>query len=176
MPQVLARFPQARLLLAGDGELRVSLEAETLRLGIANSVQFLGYRHDVPDLLQAADLFVMPSYMEGLGTTLIDAMFARAPIVAAAAGGIPEVVGRGSDGEEPVALMVPPRDSAGLAAAISQALADLPALRGIVDRAELRAQQRFTARQMVEGTLAVYREVLASAQPAAIAKSRARAA
>ena len=189
LPAVLARFPQVRLMLAGDGELRDALEAETRKLGIAHSVAFLGFRRDVPDLLRAADLFVMPSHMEGLCSTLIDAMFARVPIVATRAGGIPEVLGGDSGTKSLAAKLVPPRDPAALAAAINEALAALSepspsasceqsrtgrgqgegaelssnaALREMLDHAEARAARLFTADKMVEGTLAVYEEVLAA--------------
>ena len=109
MPAVLAKFPQVRLMLAGDGELRDALEAETRRLGISQTVAFLGFRDDVPDLLRAADLFVIPSHMEGLCSTLIDAMFARVPIVATRAGGIPEVLGGEAGTKSLAAKLVPPR-------------------------------------------------------------------
>jgi glycosyltransferase involved in cell wall biosynthesis len=162
LPAVLAKFPQVRLMLAGDGELRDALEAETRKLGIAHSVAFLGFRRDVPDLLRAADLFVIPSHMEGLCSTLIDAMFARVPIVATRAGGIPEVLGGDGGTKSLAAKLVPPRDPTALAAAINDALVNLPALREMLDYAEARAARLFTADKMVEGTLAVYEEVLAA--------------
>lgn len=164
MPKVLAQIPEARLVLAGDGELREPLEAQARCLKITDAVKFLGYRHDVPDLLQAADLFVMPSHLEGLCSTLIDAMFARVPIVATTAGGIPEVLGCNPAGDLPVAMLVPPRDSTALANAMINALTNLPTLREMADRAELRAEKQFTAQRMVEDTLAVYREVLTGAR------------
>ncbi len=163
LPAVLAKFPQVRLMLAGDGELRNALEAQARQLGISHSVAFLGFRRDVPDLLRAADLFVMSSHMEGLCSTLIEAMFARVPIIATTAGGIPEVLG-GASGEKRSAMLVPPRDPAALATAINDALANLPAMREMVDHAERRAERFFTADKMVDGTLAVYEELLAAGQ------------
>ena len=162
MPEVLARFPRTRLMLAGDGDLRQQLETQASRLGIAHAIRFLGYRQDVPDLLRAADLFVMPSHLEGLCSTLIDAMFAGAPIVATTAGGIPEVLGDNGPANARVAILVPPRDPVTLATALNNALTDLPALREMAERAELRAEQHFTAQRMVEETIAVYHEVLAT--------------
>ena len=112
----------------GDGDLRSQFEEEARGVGVSQAVRFLGYRHDVPDLLHAADLFVMPSHLEGLCSTLIDAMFAEVPIVATTAGGIPEVLD-GVPGEPPVAMLVPPRQPEPLANAIIKALSDLPALK-----------------------------------------------
>ena len=161
MPAVLKQFPRAQLLLAGDGDLRGALEAEAKSLGIVESVQFLGYRTDVPDLLKAADLFVMPSHMEGLCTSLLDVVFARAPIVACAAGGIPEILGQHAIDGPPVGRLVAPSDPAALAQGIVDSLTNPAELRARIDRAERRAERFFTADRMVENTLAVYREVLA---------------
>lgn len=161
MPAVLAKYPHACLALAGDGDLRRDLQARAAQLGIPSRVRFLGYRDDVPDLLAACDLFVMPSHLEGLCSSLIDVMFAQRPIVATQAGGIPELVGRGPEGDEPVAHLVPPRDPAGLSHAICRALAAPAELAKMTQRALDRAQNCFTVDCMVEATLQVYRDALA---------------
>jgi glycosyltransferase involved in cell wall biosynthesis len=92
LPEVLAHYPKLRVAFVGDGEIAASLKAQVTRLGLESCTMFLGYRHDVPDMIQAADLFVMPSLTEGLGTSLLDAMFARVPIVTTGAGGIADVI------------------------------------------------------------------------------------
>ena len=163
MPAVLEKFPRVQLLLAGDGDLRGALEAEAKALRIAESVRFLGYRTDVPDLLKAADLFVMPSHMEGLCTSLIDVIFARAPIVACEAGGIPEILRQHPMDGAPVGRLVAPRNPTALAEGIVDCLQNPTDLRTRIDRAERRAERFFTADRMVENTLAVYGEVLAGA-------------
>ncbi|MHC4989992.1 MAG: glycosyltransferase [Planctomycetota bacterium] len=157
--QVLASFPSVRLALAGEGKLRRRLEATARQLGVDHAVRFLGYRLDVPDLLQAADLFVMPSRVEPLGSSLIDAMLARVPIVATLTGGIPELVGQ-IDAQPGVALLAPPGDPAGLAEAIMAALSDPVLCCRICDEAERRARRLFTAERMVDHTIEVYRELL----------------
>lgn len=164
MPRVLAEIRQrpVLLVLAGDGELRTPLEAEVRAAGLEQAVRFLGFRPDVPDLLHAADLFVLPSHLEGLCSTLIDVMIARTPIVTTTAGGIPDLVGP-VDGEPEIACLVPPKDPAALAQAIVSAIRDLPALSSMVERAETRALHRFTDSQMVDGTLQVYYELAAGA-------------
>ncbi len=160
LPEVLRNHPEAIAVLAGDGELRGRLEAQARSLGIDRQVRFVGYRQDVPDLVQAADLFVLPSHTEALGSSLIDAMLAARPIVTTTAGGIPEVTGSGDRPGEPLAWTVPPRDCRALARAILAAL-DCPRERQErSDRARRRAEELFTAERMVEGTLEVYREVL----------------
>lgn len=159
MPAILAQFPHAQLVLAGDGELRETLEAQARELSLGDRVRFLGFRPDVPDLLNAADLFIMPSHMEGLCSSLLDVMFARTPIVATTAGGIPEILGRASQGETPVAWLVPPRDPDALAQAVIAALTNNLRRCELVDLAAARAGS-FTADAMVDGTLAVYRELV----------------
>lgn len=162
MPQVLARHPETLCALAGDGELRRELEGLADDLGIAHRVRWLGFRPDVPDLIQAADLFVVPSHTEGLCSTLIAAMLAARPIVATTAGGIIEALGAyGSGNEAATAWLTPPRDAAGLAGAILSAL-NAPmaerAARGA--NARKRAEELFTAQHMVTRTLDVYAEFL----------------
>jgi glycosyltransferase involved in cell wall biosynthesis len=147
--------------LSGDGELRESLEAEASRLGVKDLVRFLGYRDDVPDLLAACDLFVFASHLEGLGSSLIDVMFARRPIVSTSAGGIPDLLGDRGASDAAVARLVPPRNSQALAEAICKSLANPLAMQPLVDRAETRALADFSAQRMVDKTLAVYRDVLA---------------
>lgn len=162
MPAVVNAEPRVQLLLAGDGELRSTLEELAERLKIQRRVRFLGYRDDVPDLIHAADLFVFPSHMEGMGSTLVDVMFAKTPIVTTSAGGIPDVTGSGDAGTEPTAWVVPPRDPAALSAAIIDALASPHRRAERADRAYCRAQSLFTADHMVEATLDVYRDFLQS--------------
>jgi glycosyltransferase involved in cell wall biosynthesis len=160
LPTVLQSRAEICVALVGDGKLSGELKAEAEQLGIETRVRFLGYRDDVPDLIQAADLFVFPSHMEGLGSTLIDAMLAGRAIVTTTAGGIPDLTGSDDGDAEPVAWTVPPRDPEALAEAIRDAF-ESPEKRALFEqRARQRAEQRFTADQMIESTLCVYRELL----------------
>ncbi|MEZ4729000.1 MAG: glycosyltransferase [Caldilineaceae bacterium] len=84
MPIVLQHFPDARLLIAGEGHDRPRLVQAIKRQGLENAVHLLGMRHDIPILLQLADLFVFPSHYEGHPGALIEAMVAARPIVASA--------------------------------------------------------------------------------------------
>jgi glycosyltransferase involved in cell wall biosynthesis len=169
VPAVLTRHPHAVFVLAGDGPLRPALQRQAHQLGITKNMRFLGYRRDVPDLLAACDLFAFPSHTEGLGSTLIEAMLAQRPIVATSAGGIPDLVGPGPHGDDPVAYVVPPDDSDALSDAIQRALAAPGQSASFAQRGYHRAWTRFTTDRMVEGTLAVYRELL----PTAINRSSA---
>ncbi len=117
MPAVLAANRDVRLLVAGDGHLHRSLRQQAAPLG--DRVAFLGVREDVPALIASADVFVFPSLWEGQGNALLEAMAIGAPIVATAIPSTLETVAH-----EESALLVPPADTAALAAAVNRLLAD----------------------------------------------------
>jgi L-malate glycosyltransferase len=152
---VVRQVPDARFVIAGEGELRAALERQIKDHHLEKHVLLLGFRPDVLSLHKAFDLFVMSSVTEGLGTSLLDAMACEKPIVATNAGGIPEVVLEGTTG-----LLVPPRDHAAMAAAIVRLLKD-PALRDRMGAAGLRVvREKFSAERMVQDTLKVYQAVM----------------
>lgn len=113
--------PGATLVLAGDGPDRGSLERMAHELGLRSRVRFLGFvPHDrVPALLRSADVLVMPSRYEELGTAMVEGMYAGLPVVASDTGGVPELVEHDGNG-----LLVPPGQPAPLADAVNRLLAD----------------------------------------------------
>ncbi len=115
--EVSREFRDAKFLLVGDGAERTRLEVMTAELGLSKTVLFLGRRNDVPNLLACCDLFVLPSWAEGLPNSVLEAMAAGLPIVATRVGGTPEIIEAGVSG-----LLVSPRDSHALAVAISRLL------------------------------------------------------
>lgn len=86
------RYPDCRLHLVGDGELRREMEALAQELGIGDRVAFCGSQSDVHPFLHSADLFLLPSNYEGMPMTIIEAMGTGLPIVATAVGGVPDMV------------------------------------------------------------------------------------
>jgi len=150
----------AHLLLAGEGraEVRAGLEALAARLGIGDRVRLLGRRTDVPDLLGAADAFVLPSEFEGNPLTVMEAMAAGLPVVATAVGGVPELVQDGASG-----LLVPPGDEAALGSAL-RALATDPDRRAAMGRTGQRhARERFRVETMAEAYGRLYESLVARA-------------
>lgn len=95
---ITRHHPEARLLVAGDGPLRESLEEQITQLQFADRVRLLGFRDDVPRLMGAADAYVLSSAWEGFPNGIIEAMAACKPVVATAVGGVPEVVADGVTG------------------------------------------------------------------------------
>jgi glycosyltransferase involved in cell wall biosynthesis len=151
---VVRKVPDARFVIAGEGELRPTLERQIKEHRLEKHVLLAGFRPDVLSLHKAFDIFVMSSITEGLGTSLLDAMAAAKPIVASATGGIPEVVENGVTG-----ILVPPKDDQAMADAIVRLLkdADLRQRMGLAGLA--RARQRFSADRMLRDTLRVYQRV-----------------
>lgn len=151
MARVRRSVPDAQLVIFGDGELRPALEAQIRDLGLDKHVVLAGFREDVLALTKSADLFVMSSVTEGLGSTLLDAMAMGLSIVGTRAGGIPEAVADGQTG-----LLVPPGNSEALADAIVRLLGDAAARRRMGDAGRARVAAQFGVDRLVEGTLAVY--------------------
>ena len=145
------------LIVTGDGELRDELRQRAESLGLSTRVHFTGIRRDVGNVLGAVDLFVMPSFWEGLPLALVHAMGAGLPVVASAVAGVPEVVRHGETG-----LLVQPGDVDGLANALAR-LVDDPAERsrlGCAARDYVRP--RFGVDGFVGSTTALYDRLLAA--------------
>uniref|UniRef100_A0A7C2NZE3 Glycosyltransferase n=1 Tax=Schlesneria paludicola TaxID=360056 RepID=A0A7C2NZE3_9PLAN len=137
------------LLLVGDGPLRPDLEAQAAALGIADRVRFWGVRQDVARILQAIDLFVLPSVSEAASLTLLEAMASECPVVVTEVGGNPEIVRQGQDG-----LLVPRQNPKELADACGRLLDDPEYAKSLGVSARLRVlamfQQRDTVRRFAE--------------------------
>jgi glycosyltransferase involved in cell wall biosynthesis len=155
MPAVLEAFPNALLLVAGEGALRSDLEAQIAALSLGEHIRLLGYRRDVPSLLRAADCFVLSSKEEGLGTSVLDAMACGVPVVATAAGGIPEMVEH-----EVTGLLSPVGSPERLAAHLVRLLKDPALAQSLKAGGEALVQGRFAVDNMVEGNLAVYESLV----------------
>lgn len=117
-------------------------------------MQFVGFRDDLPDLLPCLELLVHPATVEGLGVSLLQAASAGVPIVAGNVGGIPEAVHHGYNG-----LLVPPEDTRALGTAVATLLRDGPLARRMGDAGKELMYREFSVNTMVEGNLAVYREL-----------------
>jgi glycosyltransferase involved in cell wall biosynthesis len=151
---VVQKLPDVRFIILGEGELREALERLIKEYHLEKHVLLPGFRTDVLGCLKSFDLFVMSSVTEGLGTSLLDAMACSRAIVATKAGGIPEVVEDGATG-----ILVPPRDHAAMADAISALVSDTTRRQAMGDAGFARVNAKFTVEKMIAGTAAVYRRV-----------------
>lgn len=156
--RVVQRVPDARFVIAGEGELRASLERHIRERRLEKHVFLAGFRPDVLSVHKAFDLFVMSSVTEGLGSSLLDAMACGKAVVATTAGGIPEAVVHGETG-----LLVPPRDDAAMADAIVTLLTNHELRRQYGAAGLKRVHERFSVDRMVRDTVAVYEEVVRGA-------------
>ncbi|HXE79482.1 MAG TPA: glycosyltransferase family 4 protein [Vicinamibacterales bacterium] len=152
---VVREMPDARFVILGEGPLRSALEQQVRHLRLEKHVFLPGFRADVLGWLKGADVFVMPSELEGLGTSILDAMAAGLPVVASRTGGIPEVIEDGTTG-----LLVPPRSAQDLAASILRLLGDAALRERMGQAGWARVREHFTVERMVEGTRRVYRQVV----------------
>ncbi len=158
MPALAERFPHLAVVIVGGGYLADDLARQAAELGVAEFLHLPGHRTDARMLLDAADVFVLPSRQEGMPLAALEAMDAGLPLVATDVIGTAEVVAHGETG-----TLVPPQDPPSLAEALAELLAD-PDLRQRYARAgHRRYVERFTAQRMAEDTLRVYEDVLARA-------------
>jgi glycosyltransferase involved in cell wall biosynthesis len=155
--EVRRTVPSSRLLLVGDGAHRAEYEELSRRLGLGDAVQFLGVRADVPELLRAADLLVLPSRHEGFGLVLAEAMACGTPVVAARIGPVPEIVDDGETGR-----LFAPEDTKGLAAAVRDLLVDPEMRRRLGARGRREAEARFSLPRMVSRLESLYAAVAGS--------------
>lgn len=153
--RVLRRVPDARLLLAGDGVLRSSLECLAVDVGAAGGVTFLGHRDDVPALLHGSDLFAFPSLSEASPNGVIEAMAARLPVVATEVGGIPEIIESGRNG-----VLVPARDDEALAAALVHLIERPAEAAALAEAARQTIEMRYSYERMVSEFEALFFEEL----------------
>ena len=151
----LLKDPSAKVLLVGDGSERPKLEREAKRIGVGDRVRFEGFvAHERrPAALVHADLLVLPSLYEELGTVLLEAMQAGLPVVASKTGGIPDVIEDGVNG-----MLVLPGEPEALARAIDRFLADRDLARRLSEGAQQRAKD-YDWEVLAERVLAVYQGV-----------------
>jgi glycosyltransferase involved in cell wall biosynthesis len=170
-PTVIRHHPEVHFVWVGRGPLQRKLRDQVDRLGLSGRVHFVGERHDVPDLLAASDLFVLPSQFEGLPLSLLEAMAAELPVVATRVCGTAEVVCSGCSGR-----LVQSEDPSDLAAGILEAL-EHPELAASWGRAgRLRVEQEFSSARMASETAGLYDKLRERAAAASLERLDTRPA
>jgi glycosyltransferase involved in cell wall biosynthesis len=157
--EALSLIPQLpdtlKVLLVGDGKLRLFLEEETRKRGLSTCVLFLGTRKPVFPILSALDLFLLPSLWEGFSVALLEAMAMGLPVIATRVGGAEEVITSGQEG-----LLIPPGNPQDLAEAIQKALAHLERFQQMAGRGRERVRQNFSEERHLTLLQELYQEVL----------------
>lgn len=153
---IVKHVPEVLFLLVGDGRLKESCEVMVDQLGLGKYFRFLGYREDVPRLLAASDLAVLPSFSEGLPRSLLEAMGTGLPVVASGLDGIAELVVHGVTG-----LLVRPGSPAEFAEAVVRLLKDPELSREMGLQGKQRVEKHFHQAKMVSATERLYEQLMA---------------
>jgi glycosyltransferase involved in cell wall biosynthesis len=158
--RALRLVPDVRAVLVGDdleagGAYRRLLERDIEAAGLAHRVELVGYRPDVPAILDGLDVVVLPSWIEGMPLVLLEAMAHAKPVVATHVGGTPEVVVDGQTG-----LLVPPRDPEALAGAFRRLIEDPELARSMGQAGYERVRTEFSVEAMTLRVLGIYDEVV----------------
>jgi glycosyltransferase involved in cell wall biosynthesis len=156
-----------KVAIAGDGPVRARLEDQAQRLGVTDRVMFLGFRHDIGDLLAACDLVVIPSLREGLSMALLEAMAAGKPIIASSIGSHRELAAQAE-----MARLVPPANSRALYEAIQKLLGDPALMTRLGAAARGLFENRYTEGRMLNAYRDLYIELLEGRQPGKINRAQ----
>jgi len=143
------------LLLVGDGPEMARVEREVVKLGLERKVQFLGKQENVMDILQMADIFLLPSAQESFGLVALEAMACGVPVVASRVGGLPEVVQHGKTG-----FLVDVGDNQGMSEAVLSLLTDSSRYRAFSEQAVTWARETFPVERAVRRYESVYEDVV----------------
>jgi sugar transferase (PEP-CTERM/EpsH1 system associated) len=158
--QVCARYSHVRVVIIGDGPLRTQLIHLAEALGIHKQVRFLGARSEIPELLNAMDIFVLPSLSEGLPMSVLEAMSCGLPVVATRVGGMSEVVVDGQTG-----LLVASEDTQQLTRALETLVQQQDTRMTLGQQGRKRVMEHFSLHRMVRDYQTLY-EALISGQQA----------
>jgi glycosyltransferase involved in cell wall biosynthesis len=146
------------LLVAGAGPLEAHYREMARSLGIEKHVRFLGFRQDLPALMKAADVFLLPSVAEAFGLVLAEALYLGVPVIASRVGGIPEIIDDGVDG-----ILVPPGNAESLAAAVTSLLAHPERRQALAGAGRDKVVQRFKFSDMVRAYESLYERLAGQA-------------
>ena len=155
MAKVREQFPDVVALVAGEGDQKEALEAQIASLNLQGTVRLLGFRTDVMSIVNAADLFTLPSPAEPFGLAVIEAMALSKPVVATRAGGPLEIVREGETG-----LLVSPHSPDELAQALISLLRDPARMREMAEKGYCRYRLLYTVEVMTKKTLVAYQSLL----------------
>jgi glycosyltransferase involved in cell wall biosynthesis len=155
MALIVKAHPEVHWLLVGDGPEKRSLEAMAAETGISNRIHFAGFRKDIPQCMQAIDVYVSSSYSEGMPLSLLEAMAARKPVVTTMVGGIPDFITDGHNG-----ISIPTHRPDEIAEKVTLLLEKEPLRNELTETAYRTVYDNFTLEHMSSKTRAVYERLL----------------
>jgi len=163
MAKVVRSIPYVKIWIIGDSPrqkeaYKRELKTAVRRLGLSGHVEFLGTRHDIPELLSKTDVVVLATVThEAFGRVILEAQAAGAAVVATRVGGVVDVIDDGATG-----LLVPPRDPDSMAEAVVRIWKDRKFAQSLIREAQKKLEAQFTLERMATKTLKVYQELLKS--------------
>jgi glycosyltransferase involved in cell wall biosynthesis len=149
------RFPQTRLILAGEGELRENMESLSHSLGLTDSVIWLGYYPDVPRLLSAMDIYIQPSVNEGLSLSILEAMAAEKPVISTQVGSASEILQEGISG-----VLIPPGSAAEIEKALIRMIEQPDERYRLAINAREFVLKEYNLQKMVESYYLIYQQII----------------
>lgn len=153
--EVVKQYPTAKFVIAGDGPRKDALHQKVSDLGVGDSVIMAGFRADVPEVMAAVDIIILPSYAsEATSQVLPQALAMGTPVIATDVGGLPEIVEDNVTG-----LLIPPRDPAAIAGAIIKMAADKDRARLMMERGREKILEGYTLEVMMKKTIDTYNRV-----------------
>ena len=156
MPALVREFPDAKLVIVGDGPLRGALEQQCVERGVGGSVVFAGWSENVHAYMRDSDIFALPSTAEGFGLVLLEAWFNRLPAVCFDVPAPNEIVTHGVDG-----LLVPEQTAGALAEALASLLRNPRRMAGLGENGRRTYERDYTIDVMTRRTIQLYEELLA---------------
>jgi len=147
---ICSRQPNVHFVIMGEGPLRSSLEHYATSLGLGNNVSFVGFIHNVPELMPDLDVFMFTSRSEGLGTVVLESMAAGVPVASTCVGGIPEFIHHGHTG-----LLSEPGDAESIAGNVETILTNREVRTHLIDKA-LRRVADFSVAALADNTIRLY--------------------
>ena len=151
IPEVRETFPDLKVLLVGDGEKETEVRKAIIEHHLENTVLLLGLRRDIPIILAASDIMVIPSIWEGLPIVMLEAMAAGTPVIATRVGGIPDAMTHGVTG-----LLTSP-DAPSLSKTMIEGLSNLPKMQEMAQKAREVTKNRYDIKQTASRYTDVYR-------------------
>ncbi len=155
IPLIVKVHPHVRFILVGDGELKKNMIKLAEKINVSDYISFLGFRDDVPEILNILNIFVLPSLWEGLGRSLTEAMYSACPVVATAVEGVPELIIDGRTG-----YLVQPKDSVAIAQKINDLLIHPREARQMGKNARKKVMSDFDACVMIKKIDELYQNIL----------------
>lgn len=155
MPQIIAKYPGFKLILAGTGSLEAELKKLVQDLNIENNVEFIGVRHDITRLLHRFDLMIMPSIWEGLGIAVIEAQASGIPVLVSNVPGMSELVEQGQTG-----YLFKPENPDAIFQALDHFLSNPENHEQVIKNARKQCEQNFGIKKMISEYEKVYKEFI----------------